>query len=335
MPDMPQPTCRSTSHDLNRRQFTTRIGGLAAGLMLPAGTASSTLKAADDSGESEEKLFRISLAQWSLRNHFRGERVPQLDNLQFPAVARSLGFDAVEYLNQFCMDKSGDDAYFQTLAKRAADEGVTSVLMMCDRTGSLGDPDKERRHQAVQDHVPWLNAAAQLGCHAIRVNARSRGSYVEQQKLAADGLHQLCEHADPLGLSVLVENHGGWSSHGRWLVDVMKMVDHPRVGTLPDFGNFRIHKASAQSPELRYDPYLLLHELMPFARGVSAKSKDFDALGNETTVDYRRLIDIVLRHDYHGHIGVEFGGGNTDRSQFEGAILTRRLLERIRDKKTA
>lgn len=332
---MPQPTSRSTLPEWNRRQFTTRIGGLAAGLMLPAIAPARILKAADDAGEPEDKLFQISLAQWSLRNHFRGERVPHLDNLQFPAVARSLGFDAVEYLNQFCMDKAGDDAYFQTLAKHAADEGVTSVLMMCDRTGSLGDPDPARRQQAVQDHVPWLNAAAQLGCHAIRVNARSAGSYEEQQKLAADGLHQLCEKADPLGLSVLVENHGGWSSHGRWLVDVMKMVDHPRVGTLPDFGNFRISKASADSPELHYDPYLLLHELMPFAHGVSAKSKDFDASGNETTVDYRRLIDIVLRHNYHGHIGVEFGGGNTARSQFEGAILTRRLLERIRQEKSA
>ena len=157
--------------------------------------------------------------------------------------------------------------------------------------------------------------------------AASRGSYDEQLALAADGLRRLTEYGADQGLNVIVENHGGLSSNGKWLSAVMERVDHPRVGTLPDFGNFRIGGGRGQ-PEEVYDRYLGVQELMPYAKGVSAKSHAFDAQGNEAEIDYRRMMRIVLDAGYRGFVGIEFEG---EMPEFEGILATLRLLERVRD----
>ena len=269
----------------------------------------------------EGLLFDISLAEWSLyRRLFAGE----LTNLDFPAWARDrFGIAAVEYVNQFWMDKATDTDYLADLKQRCDDNGVTSVLIMCDREGALGDPDNAARTTAVENHYKWVTAAAFLGCHAIRVNAQSSGDYAEQQRLAADGLQRLCEFADDHGINVIVENHGGLSSNGKWLAGVMDMVGADNCGTLPDFGNFRI------TPEERYDHYLGVRELMPWARGVSAKTYDFDAQGNETFTDFGRMMRIVLDAGYRGYVGVEYEGREIE--DIEGIRLTKALLERTRD----
>ena len=269
-------------------------------------------------------LFGISLAQWSLHRTLRNG---DLDHLDFPSKAKSFGIDAVEYVNQFFKDKATDGKYIAELKKRCSDAGVQSLLIMCDGEGALGDPDEARRARAVDNHRKWVVAARELGCHSIRVNAQSRGSYEEQQKLAADGLRRLCEFADAHGISVLVENHGGLSSNGRWLSEVLRLVEHPRAGALPDFGNFHLGGGE------HYDRYLGVDELMPFARGVSAKSHDFDENGNEVHTDYGRMLEIVVgKHGWRGHIGIEFEGrGDED----EGIRKTKALLERVRDELTA
>lgn len=264
--------------------------------------------------------FRISLAQWSLhRTIFSGK----LDALDLPVVARQMfGLEAVEYVNRFFFDRARDQAYLRELKRRAEGEGVRSLLIMCDREGRLGDPDPKKRRQAVENHYKWVEAACFLGCHSIRVNAASEGSYEEQQKLAADGLRRLTEFAAAHGLNVLVENHGGLSSNGAWLAGVIRLVDHPRCGTLPDFGNWRIDATT------RYDPYQGLAELMPFAKGVSAKSYDFDDEGNETQLDYAQLLRIVQAAGYRGYIGIEYEGNRLDEPS--GIRATKRLLERVR-----
>ena len=158
--------------------------------------------------------------------------------------------------------------------------------------------------KTVENHKKWIDAAAFLGCHSIRVNARSRGEYEEQQKFAADGLRRLCEYGDTKKINVIVENHGGISSNGEWLAGVMKMVDHKRVGTLPDFGNFTIDHKTGEV----YDRYKGMEELMPFAKGVSAKSNVFDAEGNERNMDYYRIMNIVKDSGYKGFVGIEYEG---------------------------
>ena len=260
--------------------------------------------------------FRISLAQWSLNRRLFGRREPKLDNLDFAKTARGFGIEAIEYVNQFFKDKARDDKYLAEMKKRADDNGIKSLLIMCDGEGNLGDPDAKRRTQAVENHYKWVYAAKYLGCHSIRVNAASRGSDEEQQKLVTDGLSRLCEYAGRYKMNVIVENHGGLSSNGAWLVGVMKKVNLPNCGTLPDFGNF-----------YEYDRYRGVEELMPFAKGVSAKSHYFVENGDEKDKDYYRLMRIVRDAGYNGYVGIEYEGRTL--SEDEGIKATKRLLEKI------
>ncbi len=265
-------------------------------------------------------LFEISLAQWSLH---RALQKKEIDNLDFPRVAKeTYGIAAIEYVNSFFKDKAEDAAYLKDLKKRSDDLGVRTLLIMCDGEGHLGDPDAKARATAIDRHKKWVTAAKSLGGHSIRVNAHSSGTYEEQLELAADGLRRLAEFADPHGINVIVENHGGLSSSGAWLSGVMKKAAHPRVGTLPDFGNFNLGNGKS------YDRYLGVEELMPFAKAVSAKSHEFDEGGNEVHTDYTKMMRIVLAAGYHGFVGIEYEGSK--HSEAEGIKLTKALLERVR-----
>lgn len=269
-------------------------------------------------------LFGISLAEWSLH---RALNAGDLDNLEFPRVAREeFGIEAVEYVNSFFKERARDQAYLSELKTRCDDLGVRSLLIMCDGEGALGDPDPAARIQAVENHYRWVEAARFLGCHSIRVNAQSAGTPEEQRELAADGLRRLVEFADPMAINVLVENHWGLSSNGVWLASVMEAVDHPRCGTLPDFGNF---PDSPDTPgEERYDRYRGVSELMPYARAVSAKSHVFDESGIEAEIDFFRMLRIVLDAGYRGWVGIEYEG--TELGEPEGIRATKALLERVR-----
>ena len=262
----------------------------------------------------DDPPFKISLAQWSFHRALQGG---QLDHLDFARVARAeFDIGAVEYVNTFFKDKAANTAYLAEMNRRAKDHGVFQHLIMIDAEGRLGDPDTALRRKAVENHKKWVNAARTLGCTTIRVNAESEGTPTEQQKLAADGLRRLAEYGDSREINVIVENHGGLSSHGDWLAGVMKLVNHPRCGTLPDFGNFT-----------EYDRYKGVEEMMPWARAVSAKAFDFDAQGEETTIDYRRMIRIVMAGGFHSWIGIEYEGNRL--SERDGIARTKALLDRI------
>ncbi len=278
--------------------------------------------------------FEISLAQWSLhRSLYSGE----LEHLDFAKISKeNFGIDAIEYVNSFFFEKAEDKSYLREMKNRADDYGVKSLLIMCDNEGSLGDPDNQKRQKAVENHYKWHEAAKYLGCHSIRVNAylteslhglevgdyTKTGSYENQVSLAADGLRKLTEFGANIGINTIVENHGGLSSDGAWLASVMKAVDHPMCGTLPDFGNFRIEG------DRWYDRYKGVKELMPFAKAVSAKSHDFDSNGNETQTDFFRMMDIVIDAGYSGYVGIEYEGSGMD--EMSGIKATKDLLERVK-----
>jgi L-ribulose-5-phosphate 3-epimerase len=307
------------SHKPNRREFLH-----AAGTLSVAAAAAPLLgmTQAQSAPAGKPPLFKISLAEWSFH---RALYAKEMDHLDFAATARKdFGIEAVEYVNSFFKDKAKDASYLAEMKKRCADNGVISVLIMCDGEGALGDADDAKRTEAVTNHHKWADAAKTLGCHSIRVNAHSSGSYDEQMKRAADGLRRLTEYCAKLDLNCIVENHGGLSSNGQWLAGVMKTVDHPRCGTLPDFGNF------AQADGTEYDRYKGVKEMMPFAKAVSAKSHDFDEAGNETKTDYERMMKIVVDAGYHGHAGIEYEGERL--SEREGVTATKKLLERVRTK---
>lgn len=311
-----------TDSRLPRREFLARTALAAAGMAI----APTMLRAQQAAGEP---LYRISLAQWSLNAHFfkflgRAGTVDPIDPLEFGKTAKQeFGIEALEYVNQFYPGKAEDQAYIAELNKRNNDLGVKSLLIMVDNEGQIGAADEARRNQTVENHKKWVTMAKALGCHSIRVNAGSAGSFEEQQKLAADGLRKLTEFGATHDINVIVENHGGLSSNGEWLAGVMKLVNHPRCGTLPDFGNFRLGGGQ------EYDRYKGIDELMPFAKGLSAKTYAFDEKGNETTIDVKRIMQIALKHKYHGYVGVEFEGRTIPLK--EGVKKTKALLERVRD----
>jgi sugar phosphate isomerase/epimerase len=308
---------------LNRRRFLA-AGSVAAALAAtPAISNATTLGASAFNGlvADDKPIYDISLAQWSLH---RTIRKGEIDNLDFAKVTKEkFDITAVEYVNQFFKDKAEDESYLGEMKKRCDDLGVESVLIMIDGEGQLGNADEGARKKAVENHHKWVTAAKFLGCHSIRVNAASSGSYSEQVERAADGLRSLCEFATDHDINVIVENHGGLSSNGQWLAQVIRKVDMDNCGTLPDFGNFKI------SNDEMYDRYIGVASLMPFAKAVSAKSNVFDAEGNETETDFVKMMQIVIDAGYRGYVGIEFEG---EGDEYEGIMKTKKLLEACRDK---
>lgn len=294
-----------------RRNFiATSIGSIAAA------TIPSTLMA---ESKIAAPLFDISLAEWSLH---RTIGAGKLTNLEFPKYAKEkCGIHAVEYVNAFFFDKAKDTKYLTELKNITTGEGITNVLIMIDREGNLGGATTEEIDQTVEHHKKWVEAAKFLGCHSIRVNAAGPGNNEELAKRVVEGLTKLSTFAKEHHINVIVENHGGLSSDGAWLSGVIKTVNLPNCGTLPDFGNFHT-----------YDRYQGITDLMPYAKGVSAKTHEFNAEGQETKTDYLKAMKLVLDAGYRGYVGIEWEGGAI--SEQEGIMKTKALLEKVRTELT-
>ena len=258
-------------------------------------------------------FFEISLAQWSLHRQLRSGELPVLD---FARKSKEVfGISAVEYVNQFFADKANDQTFLRSLKQRADDNGVQSLLIMIDGEGHLGDVDNAVRGRAVENHFKWCEAAKYLGCYSIRVNITGSGDSDSVQDAAVDGLSRLCAFASMMQISVIVENNVGFSSNGNWLEALLQRVALPNCGALPDFGNFG-----------DYDRYKGVEQLMPFAKGISAKSFAFDDKGKEVQTDFERMLKIIKQAGYSGHIGVEYeGAGDEDM----GVMATKNLLLEI------
>jgi sugar phosphate isomerase/epimerase len=302
-----------------RREFLhTALG--AGAVLAPGFRPSSAVDVTGKPASGRIGDFKISLAEWSLHKALFAK---ELDNLDFPKTARQqFGIDAVEFVNQFFKDKVRDSTYLKELKKRADDQGVRSVLIMIDGEGDLSAPEAAARNQAVSNHKAWVDAAATLGCHAIRANTGDHYSPTDVASVA-EACAALAEYAAPQGINIICENHGGPSSNPHAMVALMKKADKKNFGTLPDFGNFpnRDHVFSI-------DVYDAIARMMPYAKGVSAKSYDFTDDGREKYLDYARILKIVTDSGYHGHVGIEYEGSRL--SEPEGIKATKRLLESLR-----
>ena len=314
------------STSITRREWMRNSAKSALGIGLTAGLVgcdrnqlaeSEALAMRSAVGEGE-LFFQLSLAQWSLHRTFWGG----LDNLEFASKARTLGFSAVEYVNQFFADKGEDEQYLSQMKQRADDQGVTSVLIMVDGEGVMGHADESERLRAVDAHKKWVRAAKFLGCHSIRVNAQGKGEADDVAARVIDSLGTLASYAASEGINIIVENHGGYSSNGAWLADVMSQVGMENCGTLPDFGNFTM----SLFPRRRYDSYRGVAEMMPWAKGVSAKAYDFTGQGEDTVTDFKKMLTVVRDAGYRGYIGVEYEGSRL--SEEAGILATRNLLLR-------
>ena len=299
---------------MNRRKFLKKSTILTGSIALSAFNTSIITNC-----ERKKMPFRISLAQWSLHRSIRSKKIDHLD--LYDIAKNKFGISAVEYVNVFFFDKAKNKNYLNEMKTRADDLGVRSLLIMCDDEGDLGNPDPIKRDKAIENHYKWVDAAKFLGCHSIRVNARSDGSFDEQIKLSVDGIRRLTEFAEDSGINIIIENHGGLSSNGKWLAKVIREVDHSMCGALPDFGNFRIEG------DTWYDRYKGVDELMPYAKAVSAKSNNFNEKGDETQTDYYKMIKIVLDSGYDGYIGIEYEGNELE--EMDGILATKKLLKRV------
>ncbi len=298
----------------NRRDFLRNLG------MLSAATGLSSLIPFDALALAKKDFFEISLAQWSFHKTLRAGK---MTNLEFPIKAkRDFGIDIVEYVSPFFDKKETDKAYLNELLNITKGEGVRNHLIMVDGEGNLGDVDEQKRKIAVENHYKWVEAAKYLGCKTIRVNAAGRGTADEVKNAAVDGLGRLSEFGKKHKINVIVENHGGYSSNAKWLSSLIQQVNNPYCGTLPDFGNFKI------SATENYDRYLGIQELLPYAKGLSAKSLDFDEKGNEMTMDYDRIFKMVKASKWSGIVGIEYEGRVL--SEEEGVRKTKMLLDRIK-----
>ena len=263
---------------------------------------------------SQNKV-KISLAEWSLHKSIQSGK---MTNLDFPRIARTqFNIGAIEYVSVLFETKSSveDTIYLQKLKNECDKYHVISNLIMVDGEGNLGDTDLAKRDIAVSNHYKWVKAAKFLGCHSIRVNAAGEGTPEEVQKAAIDGLGKLCDYASTYHINIIVENHWGNSSNPEWLIPVIKAVNKSNCGLLPDFGNFE-----------QADRYLAVEKMMPFSKGVSAKTYNFDALGNETKIDYRKMMNIVRKSGYKSYVGIEYEGEIL--TEEEGIKATIKLLEK-------
>jgi sugar phosphate isomerase/epimerase len=331
-----------------RRKFLSHSGQFFIGLGLLGLNACGDSEPADDHGHTHadgdehdhdehghdhaEMFFKISLAQWSLHKALGIRQEATMDNLDFAAMAKNeFGIEGIEYVNQFFKDKAKDMTYLKEMDKRAKDNGVEQLIIMIDGEGGLAELDDAKRNQAVENHYKWVDAAKFFGCHSIRVNAFGVGTAEEVGKAAVQGLGKLSEFAAKSNINVIVENHGSYSSDGSWLVGVMKEVNMSNCGTLPDFGNFCVKRDSGGPWGGKcieeYDRYKGVGEMMPYAKAVSAKTHDFDSVGNETHTDYMKMMKIVQDAGYTGWVGIEYEGDKL--SEIEGIKATKTLLEKV------
>jgi sugar phosphate isomerase/epimerase len=310
---------------MNRKQFLSLAGVSTLGLVFPAPVFSN----------SNNSKNKISLAQWSMnKSFFSGKK----DAHDFAVYAANMGFEGVEFVNQFYFDqlKNGTTSsknvsrLAKILNSRANDNNISNVLIMVDEEGNLADPYSDSIKTAIEQHKKWVELAAEIGCHSIRVNlAGEKKDAQVWMNQSVEGLTGLSEFSKSMGISIIVENHGGLSSNAGLLAKVMKMTNLDNCGTLPDFGNFCISDGWGNDPGCKewYDMYKGVAELMPYAKSVSAKSYDFDQIGNETKIDYVKMMNIVKANNYEGFIGVEYEGSRLGEK--EGIIATKNLIQRL------
>ncbi len=281
--------------------------------------------------ESNLQPLKMSLAQWSIHRSLQDGKLKAED---FAAIAKNdFGISAIEYVNQFYKDHAEDEAFWKSMRAKADSLGVKSLLIMVDDEGDLGNPDSVARKTAVENHFKWVKAAKILGCHSIRINAFGEGSKEEVKAAMIDALKQLCSYAINDSINVLIENHGLYSSDGKWIAEVIQKVGLPNCGTLPDFGNWcTAEKWGSTEPGKEckevYDRYQGVSEMLPFAKGVSAKSYTFDSnSGNENTIDYSRMLKLVKEDKtFSGYVGVEYEG--SPLSEPDGIRATKALIEK-------
>ena len=308
---------------MKRRKFNKIVTSLSSGIILSNGYSCSNINKVDKYG--------ISLAQWSLHKMIKFDKT--LNPIDFAQKSKELGFDAIEYVSTLyrpILEKLSIKEMTKELINRSKDYNIKNLLIMVDDEGNLSSSNLNEIKEAIEKHKRWIEMASKLECHSVRVNLEGEDQLDKWKDNSTKGLSMLSEFASNYNINIIVENHGGNSSIGKELAEVIKNVNLDNCGTLPDFGNFCIKRKNGSlydGPcDIEYDKYKGMKDLMPYAKAVSAKSYDFDQFGNETTIDFKKMMDIVDEFNYNGYLGIEYEGNN--HSEIDGIELTKKLIQK-------
>ena len=278
----------------------------------------------------------------------------KFDLLGFPdLVKNTYGINGAEYWSIPFMGRENDKDFLNDIKRRSDDNGVDNLIILVDdidiktmQSGpSLASSNKNDRDTAIDYHKKWIDVAKEIGCHSIRVNLKSDES--DNKKIldnSSESISRLIEFSKQDNISIVIENHGGITADADWLVSLIKNVDNKYVGTLPDFGdyNFCVDRGALNFDDIgkvcknQYDKYLGVKKLMPYAKGVSAKSHEFGKDGEELSTNYSRMIKIISESNYKGYITIEyegammgmFGGEGTYLNPHEGILATKKLINK-------
>jgi sugar phosphate isomerase/epimerase len=276
---------------------------------------------------TQEKALQISLAQWSLHRSFRDA---SLDPVDFASIAmEKYKIDAVEYVNGLYPEKGADEGFWNNMKTRSAEAGVKNLVMMVDDEGDLGTASEKERLQSVENHYKWVHAAKLLGCATMRVNAFGDADREIYRMAIMDGMSRLADYAAKLDINIVIENHGLFSSDAALIAGIIKEVNRTNFGAFPDFGNWCLSAKWGTTQgdcDKVYDRYKGVAELLPYAKAVSAKSYNFNEQGEDTKIDYYRMMKIVKDSDYKGYIGIEYEG--MEKSEHEGILITKKLMKK-------
>ena len=308
---------------MKRRKFNKIVSSLSSGIILSNGYSCSNLNKVDKYG--------ISLAQWSLHKMIKIDKT--LNPIDFAQKSKELGYDAIEYVSTLyrpILEKMSIKEMTKKLINKSKEHDVKNLLIMVDDEGNLSSSNLSEIKEAIEKHKRWIEMASKLECHSVRVNLEGEDQLDKWKDNSIKGLSMLSEFASNYNINIIVENHGGNSSIGKELAEVIKNVNLDNCGTLPDFGNFCIKRKNGSlydGPcDIEYDKYEGMKDLMPYAKAVSAKSYDFDQFGNETTIDFKKMMDIVKEFNYNGYLGIEYEGNN--HSESDGIELTKKLIQK-------
>ena len=308
---------------MKRRKFNKIVSSLSSGIILSNGYSCSNLNKVDKYG--------ISLAQWSLHKMIKIDKT--LNPIDFAQKSKELGYDAIEYVSTLyrpILEKLSIKEMTKKLINKSKEYDVKNLLIMVDDEGNLSSSNLSEIKEAIDKHKRWIEMASKLECHSVRVNLEGEDQLNKWKDNSIKGLSLLSEFASNYNVNIIVENHGGNSSIGKELAEVIKNVNLDNCGTLPDFGNFCIKRKNGSlydGPcDIEYDKYEGMRNLMPYAKAVSAKSYDFDQFGNETTIDFKKMMDIVEEFNYNGYLGIEYEGNN--HSEIDGIELTKKLIQK-------
>jgi sugar phosphate isomerase/epimerase len=251
----------------------------------------------------------IAVATYSLRNELKKPGVG------FSGIAdfiQSLGVKLVELNNVFL-----DPATFQDTVKVFTDRGLTPTQLTIDGNNFFQKSAKARAKQ-FEFMKKWIDPAHKAGIKMLRANMGYGLGFLLKTDTVANlvgTFSPILDYIESQGMRFTFENHGGKSSNIDFQLAVKKELPSKNFGYLLDCGNYR--------------PKDLVYENIPKLGSsilvVHAKMYGFNEQGEETTLDYGRIIKLLKEIGYNGDYNIEFEGNLPD---YEGVKKTLALLQK-------